>query len=547
MIDDVAVSQSLKVIAGRYRLESLLGEGGMASVWRAKDMTLQRPVAVKLLFARDERDAELLVARFLREARIAAAVQHRNVIHIVDFGTTETGQPYMVMELLEGESLGDRLHRERLLPLDEAIRIASMTLRGLAAVHDANIIHRDLKPDNIYLKEEGGVVYPKILDFGISRSLEPTSGRRSALTTREGVIVGTPEYMSPEQARGLKELDRRTDLYSMGVILYQMLVGKLPMQSENVGDLIIKIVTQPAPSAHEENPDVPLALSQVLARAMAKQPADRFADALEMQQALHAAAEDALGAVRRSLSDLPPSSLAIPDGIPVSRDRTMLSREFPLGTTDAQTPPGRVPGTLGDPTAERFPQATQPQISVGTGELAVQLTGKKRSAWLWPAVIAGACGVLAFAVFRPEEENIKTSHVVAPGPAAAPATVALGLRNLPAAATVTIDGAPMAGDHVSLPKDGKARTIVVNAPGKKPWQAVYTATFDGTYDVVLEDAANPSEPGAAAPSPSETNPSAATRPNNAPRKQKRAVAAEAPPGTAAAHGKSASALRDLDF
>ncbi|HEX2676992.1 MAG TPA: serine/threonine-protein kinase, partial [Polyangiales bacterium] len=188
----MGVSQTLKVIAGRYRLESLVGEGGMASVWRAKDLTLARPVAVKLLYARDERDHDVLIARFLREARIAASVQHRNVIHIVDFGTTDEGQPFMVMELLEGESLGDRLHRERKLPLAEAVHIASMTLRGLSAVHEAGIIHRDLKPDNIFLKEEGGVVYPKILDFGISRSVEPSSGRRSALTTREGIIVGTP-------------------------------------------------------------------------------------------------------------------------------------------------------------------------------------------------------------------------------------------------------------------------------------------------------------------------------------------------------------------
>ncbi len=319
----VAVTQALTLIRGRYRLESLVGEGGMASVWKAKDLTLARPVAVKLLFARDDRDHDLLVQRFLREARIAAAVQHRNVIHIVDFGTTEEGQPFMVMELLEGESLGDRLQRDRTLSIGDTVHIASMTLRGLGAVHDAGIIHRDLKPDNIYLKVEGGVVYPKILDFGISRSVEPTSGRRSALTTREGIIVGTPEYMSPEQARGIKNIDRRTDIYSMGVILHQALTGVLPFHSENVGDLVIQIVTSPTPRAIDVNPDIPEALSDVIARAMARNPADRFADAAEMQRAMIAAVEGSIGeTLRRTLSDMPPLMNGAVEGLPVvPRDR----------------------------------------------------------------------------------------------------------------------------------------------------------------------------------------------------------------------------------
>jgi serine/threonine-protein kinase len=146
----VEVPEKPRLIAGRYELESLIGEGGMASVWRARDLTLERAVAVKLLYARDERDKEALVRQFVREARIAASVQHRNVIHIVDFGTTDEQQPYMVMELLEGESLAQRLQSERRLRMEELVHVASLTLRGLEAVHEAGIVHRDLKPDNIY-------------------------------------------------------------------------------------------------------------------------------------------------------------------------------------------------------------------------------------------------------------------------------------------------------------------------------------------------------------------------------------------------------------
>jgi serine/threonine-protein kinase len=302
----VGAAQPLTVIRERYRLDALIGEGGMASVWRAWDLTLQRPVAVKLLFARDSHTEEVLVDRFLREARIAASVQHRNVIHIVDFGTTTDGQPFMVMELLEGETLAARLRRQKPLPVADVVQIGHLTLRGLGAVHAAGIIHRDLKPENVYLKNEGGVVYPKILDFGISRSIDPPHGPRSALTTREGVIVGTPEYMSPEQARGVKQIDYRTDLYSMGVVLYESLTGKLPFVSENVGDLIIKIVTGSTRPVHELVPSVPRAVSDVVARAMARLPGDRFLDAAEMQEALLAASKSALMTALPALSNLPP-------------------------------------------------------------------------------------------------------------------------------------------------------------------------------------------------------------------------------------------------
>jgi serine/threonine-protein kinase len=345
----VGAAQPLTVIRERYRLDALIGEGGMATVWRAWDLTLQRPVAVKLLFARESHTEEVLVDRFLREARIAASVQHRNVIHIVDFGTTADGQPFMVMELLEGETLAARLRRQKPLPVADVVQIGHLTLRGLGAVHAAGIIHRDLKPENVYLKNEGGVVYPKILDFGISRSIDPPHGPRSALTTREGVIVGTPEYMSPEQARGVKQIDYRTDLYSMGVVLYESLTGKLPFVSENVGDLIIKIVTGSAAPVHELVPSVPRAVSDVVARAMARLPGDRFLDAAEMQEALLTASKAALTTALPALSNLPPdvpnkTSLSMPGWSsrslrPLNTPRIPATRLLAPAPANAQTLP----------------------------------------------------------------------------------------------------------------------------------------------------------------------------------------------------------------
>ena len=223
-----------ELIGGRYQLEELIGEGGMGGVFRAHDETLQRSVAVKLLFSGDERDRGQRVDRFLREARIAAAVQHRNVVQIVDFGSTDGGRPYMVMEYLKGETLAERLARGPAPSVEETVRIVANALSGLAAAHEAGVVHRDMKPENVFLVEDPDGAYPKILDFGISRSLAPESGPSSALTTREGFLVGTPQYMSPEQARGLKDIDRATDIYSVGVILYEALAGRLPFQSAHV-------------------------------------------------------------------------------------------------------------------------------------------------------------------------------------------------------------------------------------------------------------------------------------------------------------------------
>ena len=280
-------------IGRRYRLASLIGEGGMASVWQAEDETLKRPVAIKLLYFRAHRDPQAVVEQFLREARIAASIQHRNVIHIVDFGTTDGGVPYMVMELLHGESLADRMERSPRLAIEEVIRIASLTLRGLSAVHDAGIVHRDLKPQNIFLQSDNDAVYPKILDFGISRSLGASLERPSAIATQAGLVVGTPHYMAPEQARGEAEIDKRADIYSMGAIIYEGITGRLPFDADTPGELLMKIMSNDAPPIRSVRSDVPVVLSDCISQAMARDREHRFVDAKVFRRALQNAAESA--------------------------------------------------------------------------------------------------------------------------------------------------------------------------------------------------------------------------------------------------------------
>jgi serine/threonine-protein kinase len=287
------------VISGRYRLTSLIGEGGMASVWRAEDDTLKRPVAIKLLYVRSHRESQSTIDEFLREARLAASVQHRNVIHTVDFGVTDEHMPFMVMELLSGESLADRMVRSPPLRMEEVVHVASLTLRGLSAVHDAGIVHRDLKPQNIFLQRDADAVFPKILDFGISRSLG--GGSKSAIATQQGMILGTPEYMAPEQARGLSDIDKRADIYAMGAIIYEGITGHVPFEAEQLAELIVKIATQTAPEMRALRPDVPPLLSECIAQALAPDRESRFADAAAFRKALTRAAERSFGSTKQAI------------------------------------------------------------------------------------------------------------------------------------------------------------------------------------------------------------------------------------------------------
>ncbi|MET0344295.1 MAG: protein kinase [Polyangiales bacterium] len=282
-----------ELIGGRYRLEELIGSGGMGEVFRAHDVLLERAVALKLVDVGDPRKRKEITKSFLREARISAAIQHRNVVQMLDFGTHDERIPYIVMELLEGESLADVLSRGEPLSFAWIFSLIEQVLDGLAAAHDAGVVHRDLKPENIYLAQTRDGVCPKILDFGISRLLDTKAGSAS-ITTTTGHVVGTPAYMSPEQARGVKFIDLRTDVYSIAVVLYELLSGELPFSSENPGDLMVMIVTREAPELTWVMPGIPHALSDVVERALHKTPAERFEDARALQHALRVAGAELL-------------------------------------------------------------------------------------------------------------------------------------------------------------------------------------------------------------------------------------------------------------
>ena len=271
-----------RILGSRYRLICPLGEGGMGTVWRAEHISLGSKVAVKLIGA-DIADSPEAIERFCREAKAAASLANPHVVQINDYGVDD-GTPYIAMELLEGESLGDKLKRTITLGHSETLRILTHAAIALEKAHKSGIVHRDIKPDNIFLTQGyDGQVVAKILDFGVAKQLSGPLGADSKTST--GMMIGSPHYMSPEQIRSSKDVDSRTDLWALGVIAFQCFTGTQPFNSESVATLIIAICTEtiPVPSRVAS---VPLGFDAWFAKACARDPGHRFQGAREMVEAL---------------------------------------------------------------------------------------------------------------------------------------------------------------------------------------------------------------------------------------------------------------------
>jgi serine/threonine-protein kinase len=278
----VALPSPGYVIAERYRLERPLAFGGMGAVWVARHISLDVAVAVKLMapcYVGSSRER----ARFIREARAAARLRSEHVVGALDYGV-DRGLPYIVMDLLDGEDLDARLHREGALSIRAAASILAAVAEGLELAHAAGIIHRDLKPSNIFLARARGRVEEvvKILDFGIAKDLD---ARFEQERTDSGVVVGTPQYMSPEQVMGSKAIDRRTDLWSLGVVLFRALTGRLPFEGTALAEVADNILNGPPAVASRAAPHLSAEVDRFFDRALARDRRDRFQTANEMVQA----------------------------------------------------------------------------------------------------------------------------------------------------------------------------------------------------------------------------------------------------------------------
>jgi serine/threonine-protein kinase len=429
---------------GNYRIVRLLGEGGMGKVYLAEHPGLGRQAAVKILRAELARDDQM-IRRLFNEARAANAIGDPHIVEVWDFGSLPSGEPYLMMELLRGESLGARMRRAGRLPLASALDIADQAAGALGAAHGKGVVHRDLKPDNLFLVPDPGRPgrdLVKILDFGIAKLAQPPEAAGKAVT-RTGVVLGTPLYMSPEQCRSLKDVDHRSDIYSLGIIVYEMLSGAPPFSSDSSGELVHMHIGVEAPALRAHNPDLPRSLEQVVSQTLQKDPAARF----------------------QSMADL---RRALAEGAP----RTVpLERPAPAAVTISPAPAGastptEAAGEVHEPTVRR----------------------RRRPRWALPAVVAGSVAVtVALVMLATEKQQLEPPSGEAPaeppiagGPPApdsvGPRMIAVNIATLPAGARVVRarDGAVLGltpvklswpggtgAESLRLERDGYRNEIVV--------------------------------------------------------------------------------------
>ncbi|WP_437676359.1 protein kinase domain-containing protein [Sorangium sp. So ce131] len=328
-----------KTLSGRYILGRLIGRGGMGAVYEAHDTELKRRVAVKIMNP-ELSHSRSAAGRFEREAKAASAIETEHIVRVLDAGVDEeTRSPFLVMEYLRGEDLAQVLHRLGPLPPKVALRIVAQACVGLQKAHDAGVLHRDVKPANLFLarREEGGLIV-KVLDFGIAKIKQAHDDRRDTTgLTRSGSMLGTPRYMSPEQARAIKEIDHRTDIWSLGIVLYHALAGRTPTDEvEAFGDLIAALVSDLPPPVQELAPWVPPEVAAVVDGALQYLPLARYPSASAMLEVIQPIlGDDALSLDESMLVPLPPSErLTVAPKLEVRA----ASRPTRRGSSSGETP-----------------------------------------------------------------------------------------------------------------------------------------------------------------------------------------------------------------
>jgi serine/threonine-protein kinase len=453
------------IICDRYKILRRIGEGGMGAVYEAEHTGVGRRVAVKVLLPEFAKNQEV-VARFEREARAAAEIGHDNIIDVLDVGNHE-GQPFMVMEFLKGESLAARIERQGKLTPESAAYVMGQVLSALGSAHAVGIIHRDLKPDNVFLTTKAGMRdFVKLLDFGISKFKDDGKGPATSGKTQTGALMGTPVYMSPEQATAKRDIDHRADLYSAGVMLYEMVTGQVPFDAESAAELLMAIVYRPngVKSTRDHNPEIPPEFDAVVMKAMAKERDDRYQDASEFVAAI---------------------------------TPWMGSPPLAADSTGAYAIPKPASTVTLTPTSWEKNGTAPHAVSEATPE------PKKRTG----AMIGGAFGAIAlvaiaaFAFTRSNatptaatsvsRASVTPAALPAPSPSRetpAPArTVAIDLAGLPAGAHVEVDGHATEGAHLVFERDSR-HTLRVTADGRTPYESSITADRDREIMIALAEA-----------------------------------------------------------
>jgi serine/threonine-protein kinase len=459
-----------QVLAGKYRIERELGQGGMGVVYAARHVLTGRLVAIKWMLSggNDKERSQ----RFMREARAAGRVDHPNVVQVLDFGEDARG-PFIVMEFLQGEPLSSLLSRVRLSPA-EAIDLLMPALRGVHAAHNEGVVHRDLKPDNIFLcrTRDGAPAEAKVLDFGISKLV--FGGEPVDTLTRPGSLIGTPHYMAPERVRGQRETDRRSDVYSFGVILYEVLTGRLPYDTGHVGELIVRITTQPPAPPRAIDPRIPPELEAIVLKAMARRISDRYPDIESFALALEAFAGEQRFRVQRRE--------------PTGRHRSDAPTEDAIPTQTAPSVSGERPTTL-------EPITTLPPIGFRHGKrlaiaAALLVTVAAASSLLLSGTSDAAPAAKASEAARPPAAPAPVQLAAAPLPRRpAPSTTAAPVRApAPPAVAQQVESSAVAAAATAAPRPAGA---AVTRPAAKSAAATKTVATTSKPKAAPEPARTP--------------------------------------------------------
>jgi serine/threonine protein kinase len=426
-----------QILAGKYRIERVLGEGGMGVVVEAHDTGLERRVAIKFLLPDFVKHVEAK-ERFLREARAAVKIQSEHVARVIDVSTLESGAPYMVMEFLEGSDLSRVIETGGPLPVEDAALYVIQACEALAEAHAYGIIHRDLKPANLFLAQQaGGSRKIKVLDFGISKTLNSADTKASASLTRTSSMMGSPLYMSPEQMKSARDVDLRTDIWALGVILYEALTGNPPFLGNSIPEISAKILLEDPRPVFEARPNVPKLLSDVTARALQKQPERRFSNVGELAIALLPFAP---GRARNNVERI---------------TRVLEDAGFAKSDFLASVPPPPAPAV--DPASSIHAVQAVPQPSVALAEGGAKRKGATLANWgqtqmeaangsaskssrLLLGAALGSVAALAAVIGLVVHFSSRPASVAGAGPA--PATVAAAAPSVPAAPPPPVEAAP---------------------------------------------------------------------------------------------------------
>jgi serine/threonine-protein kinase len=524
-------------IDGKYQILRQLGVGGMGAVYEARHGGTGRRVAVKVILGDDLKKDQAMVARFEREARAAGAVESRHIAQVLDTGVdAKTGHPYLVMEFLAGTDLAQTIQRTGPIRPDVALRIVGQACLGLQKAHEAGVVHRDVKPANIFLTtQDGGEVMVKLLDFGIAKvKMEQMVSIEQASLTATGAMLGSPLYMSPEQARGAKDVDSRTDLWSLGIVLYEALSGTTPYSHcTTLGSLFIAINNETPRPVQELSPWVPPEVAAIVHRAVAHDQAGRFQTAAEMLAAIRAVLPQGLTIDESALVALGPDVRA------VSAPRLDLPASGPNpARPGSSSPSGPVPASTGSGLATSNAQAapSRPAWPVAAAAVLVLAAGgygvlRASSHKEVAATETGDKAPPPATSTAPPAAPAASPEAPAPAPIAPPAAaITVQLAVAPAGASVEVDGAPstVTGGRVSLTGPAGSLHHVRVFVGKKEALADVVIEADGPVPprVALGAAAPPAGKPVAAAAP---GPAPAPQPPSAPPAPSPAKAAS-PPG-----------------